>query len=67
MPTVAQVSSPSARTSSTMRLICSSCFGLGLRYAAPMQKRVAPLAFAACAASTTADSSSSSSRSSPVS
>jgi hypothetical protein len=47
--------------------ICANCFGFGLRYAAPMQKRVAPLARAMRAFATTSSMSSSGSDFRPVS
>jgi hypothetical protein len=56
MPSVMQVCSPSALTSRTISVTRSMSLGLGLRHAAPMQKRVAPCFFAACAASTTSAS-----------
>src|SRR5260370_220679 len=42
MPSVAQVSSPSALTPSTMAQTESRSRSFGLRHAAPMQKRLAP-------------------------
>ena len=66
MPSVAQVSSPSAFTS----LIMAATFGMsrsfGERHAAPMQKREAPAALACRAFSTTASVSISLVASTPV-
>ena len=59
MPSVAQVSSPRALTLAIMSAIFSRSRPLGLRQAAPMQKRVAPAALAAWAACSTSFSGSS--------
>ena len=67
MPSVAQVSSPSACTSRTMAATFSRSLCLGERQAAPMQKRVAPAARAARARSMTVSSGSSASLATPVS
>ena len=67
MPSVAQVSRPSAFTARTMSSTGSSSRCFGPRQAAPMQKRVAPAALAARAASSTSSSASSASFSTPVS
>ena len=56
MPSVMQVSNPIAFTSRTMVDTFSMSRSLGERHAAPMQKRVAPCALAACAASSTSSS-----------
>ena len=61
MPSVQQVSSPSAFTSRTIASTGARSRSFGPRHAAPMQKRVAPAAFAARAAATTASTSSSAS------
>ena len=61
MPSVQQVSSPSAFTARTMSSTGSRSRSFGPRHAAPMQKRVAPCAFAARAAATTASRASSAS------
>jgi hypothetical protein len=53
MPSVAQVSSPSARTSRTISATFATSLSLGERQAAPMQKRVAPLSRASFAFSST--------------
>ena len=53
MPSVQHVSSPSAFTPRTMSSTGARSRSFGPRHAAPMQKRVAPAAFAARAASTT--------------
>ena len=67
MPSVAQVSSPSALTPSTMAQTFSTSRSLGERQAAPMQKRLAPAALAARASASTASSSISFSALTPVS
>ena len=54
MPSVAQVSRPSALTPSTMAQTLSRSRSLGSRQAAPMQKREAPAALAARASASTA-------------
>ena len=54
MPSVTQVSSPSARTPSTISQTASRSWSLGERQAAPMQKRLAPWASAARASVSTA-------------
>ena len=56
MPSVTQVSMPSALTPSTMAQTCSRSRSLGERQAAPMQKRLAPAALAARASASTASS-----------
>ena len=66
MPSVAQVSSPSALTARTISSTGSRSRSFGPRHAAPMQKRVAPAAFAARAAATTSSTSSIASLSTPV-
>ncbi len=53
MPSVMQVSRPSAFTSRTIVVTRSMSRALGERQAAPMQKRLAPCALAARAASST--------------
>ena len=53
MPSVMQVSSPRDLTSRTMVVTRSMSRALGDRHAAPMQKRLAPWALAARAASIT--------------
>ena len=58
---------PSARTSRIIAATASTSFFFGERQAAPMQKRVAPASFAACARVRTSSSGTSFSRSSPVS
>ncbi len=58
---------PSALTSRTIVSTLSMSRSFGLRHAAPMQKRVAPLALAARAASSTVSMSSSFLASTPVS
>ena len=67
MPSVAQVSSPSAFTPSTIAQTFSRSRSLGERQAAPMQKRLAPAAFAARASASTASRLISFSASTPVS
>jgi hypothetical protein len=57
MPSVAQVCSPRPFTASTSTATFSTSRSLGARHAAPMQKRVAPASFAACAARTTSSTS----------
>ena len=54
MPSVTQVSSPSALTPSTMSQTASRSWSFGERQAAPMQKRLAPWASAARASASTA-------------
>ena len=54
MPSVMQVSSPIAFTPSTMATTLSMSRSLGLRHAAPMQKRCEPAALASAAAARTA-------------
>ena len=66
MPSVMQVSSPSALTRPTISSTTARSFSRGLRQAAPMQKRLAPASFAALACSTTFSISSSFSLPSPV-
>jgi len=66
MPSVAQVSMPSARTAPTISATFSMSRSFGERQAAPMQKRVAPAAFAARALSSTASSAISFSAFTPV-
>jgi hypothetical protein len=53
MPSVAQLSSPSARTPSTIAQTCSRSRSFGSRQAAPMQKRLAPALLAARASAST--------------
>ena len=67
MPRVMQVSRPSAFTAAIIWATASMSLSLGLRQAAPMQKRVAPAALAFFAAATTVCTGSSASRSRPVS
>ena len=67
MPSVMQVCRPSAFTSRTISVTRSMSLGFGLRHAAPMQKRVAPCSFAACAAAITSASGISLSAATPVS
>ncbi len=54
MPSVTQVSMPSALTPSTIAHTASRSLSFGERQAAPMQKRVAPAALAARASASTA-------------
>ena len=67
MPRVTQVCIPRSRTAWIISITLSRFLSVGLRQAAPMQKRLAPLSLAACAAAITSSSGSSFSRSSPVS
>ncbi len=57
---------PSARTASTIAATFSTSLSFGERQAAPMQKRVAPAALAACALAITVSSGSSFSAFTPV-
>ena len=67
MPSVAQLSRPSERTSRIIADITSMSRFLGERQAAPMQKRVAPASRAALARAATSATAISVSRSRPVS
>ena len=67
MPSVAQVSSPSALTPSTISQTFSTSRSFGERQAAPMQNRLAPAAFAARASASTVSSAISFSAFTPVS
>ncbi len=67
MPSVQQASRPRSFTVRTSSATFSMSRSFGARQAAPMQKRLAPCAFAACAAALTASASSSLPASTPVS
>jgi hypothetical protein len=66
MPSVQHVSRPSALTARTIASTGARSRAFGERHAAPMQKRDAPLAFAARADATTSSTSSSDSFATPV-
>ena len=53
MPSVTQVSNPSALTARTISVTAAISFSLGPRQAAPMQNRPAPCSLAALAAAST--------------
>jgi hypothetical protein len=57
MPSVMHVSSPIARTPSTIATTFGMSRGFGLRHAAPMQKRCDPAALACAAPARTASTS----------
>jgi len=67
MPSVMQVSSPMARTPFTISTIAGMSRSLGLRHAAPMQKRWLPASFACAAVCSTARTSISLVASTPLS